>query len=145
MSASFLVSDRSAELIGIGRQRMEVIDGRFAYLGGTIPAPRAGEERTLCRAVASVPGLRGFVGVDFIKERPSGKVIVLEINPRPTTSYVGLARLLPAGTLASAWIETLEGSRNGESDALARVVHACDGFTFEADGTILRVGREARS
>ena len=35
-------------------------------------------------------GLLGYVGIDFIK---SGKnLAVLEINPRLTTSYVGLAR-----------------------------------------------------
>ncbi|MEC7834817.1 MAG: ATP-grasp domain-containing protein [Pseudomonadota bacterium] len=35
-------------------------------------------------------GLLGYVGIDFIKNRKN--LVVLEINPRLTTSYVGLAR-----------------------------------------------------
>jgi len=37
---------------------------------------------------AAIPGLWGYVGVDLI-EGPDGPV-VLEINPRLTTSYAGL-------------------------------------------------------
>ena len=37
----------------------------------------------------AMPGLVGYVGIDFLVHR--GKTIVLEINPRLTRSYVGLA------------------------------------------------------
>lgn len=46
----------------------------------------------------TLPGLAGYVGVDVIVQ--NGEVIVLEINPRLTTSYVGLHQatgLNPAG------------------------------------------------
>ena len=66
------------------------------------PVPVA--EPLLRRAVASIPGLRGFVGVDFLWNPARCEAVVLEINPRPTTSFVGLSRLLPAGWLARAWL-----------------------------------------
>ena len=105
MSASFLVDARSAaHLIGIGRQRMEIEEGKFRYVGGVLPVPCPRAEPLLRRAVASIPGLRGFVGVDFLWDPSRCEAVVLEINPRPTTSFVGLSRLLPAGWLARAWL-----------------------------------------
>ena len=50
-----------------------------------------------CTAVEAVEGLAGFVGVDFIWDEQSRHATILEINPRPTTSVVGLCRLLPRG------------------------------------------------
>jgi predicted ATP-grasp superfamily ATP-dependent carboligase len=141
LSASFLVgSDRRARLVGIGQQLVEVRRGRFEYGGGTLPAaigwePAAGE---LQRAVEAVPGLRGFVGVDFVWDDSSQDVTLLEINPRPTTSWVGLARLLPPGRLASAWIDVVEGKNPGGADDLAGIVHSQAALTFRADGTLGR-------
>jgi len=43
-----------------------------------------------------IPGLRGFVGVDYI-ETVAGPV-VLEINPRLTTSYVAMSDSLGINT-----------------------------------------------
>jgi len=73
-------------------------DGRLKYLGGKIPlpAPLARRAESLAvRAVKCVPGLRGYVGVDLVLgfiESGSGDVAI-EINPRLTTSYVGLRAL----------------------------------------------------
>ena len=50
----------------------------FAGLGGAI--------------AAAIPGLAGYVGVDFVLT-PAGPV-VLEVNPRLTSSYCGLSRAL---------------------------------------------------
>ncbi len=101
MSASFLIGDDArAELVGIGRQWMEIRDGRFLYLGGMVPAGEPDMAATARRTLETVPGLRGWVGVDFFWNEPEERAVVLEINPRLTTSYVGLRRLLPPGALA---------------------------------------------
>ena len=73
-------------------------DGRFSYLGGEIPlspdlarrAVRLGQ-----RAVDCVPGLKGFIGVDLVlgQAEDGTQDYAIEINPRLTTSYVGLRRL----------------------------------------------------
>lgn len=55
--------------------------------------PATSELHSLANRIANVfPGLSGYVGVDYI-ETECGMVIV-EINPRLTTSYIGLAKAL---------------------------------------------------
>jgi predicted ATP-grasp superfamily ATP-dependent carboligase len=92
-------------LVGPGRclplptaeQRLST-DGRFHYEGGTLPLPPPlGEraQRLAERAVRAVPGLGGYVGVDLVlgdAADGSGDAVI-EVNPRLTTSYVGLRRL----------------------------------------------------
>ena len=73
-------------------------DGRLRYLGGMFPLSRPLNLRARClaeRAVGSIPGLLGYVGVDLVLGDASdgGEDWVIEINPRLTTSYVGLRRL----------------------------------------------------
>ncbi len=104
-SASYLVDARGrAHLLAMGEQEIRVVNGQYAYLGGRIPSSVRLDDRALVAALASVPGLHGFVGIDFLHDPHGGRITVLEINPRPTTSLVGLTRLLPPGRLASAWI-----------------------------------------
>lgn len=79
-------------------------DGRFRYRGGSVPA-RVGNsteiQRTARLACETVPGLRGYMGVDLIAPVDSQSTpIVVEINPRLTTSYLGY-RQLTAENLAS--------------------------------------------
>jgi predicted ATP-grasp superfamily ATP-dependent carboligase len=136
-SASFLVGpDYQSQLIGIGRQRVEIQEGRFVYRGGVLPDPEAAQASVLTQAVESIAGLRGFVGVDFLRDADPKTVTILEINPRPTTSYVGLARILPPGLLAQAWIDTVEGASELSAWPLAEMVRSHGPVTFDADGTI---------
>ena len=44
------------------------------------------------KACEFVPGLKGFVGIDFIIE--DDYIYLLEINSRFTTSYVGLQKII---------------------------------------------------
>jgi predicted ATP-grasp superfamily ATP-dependent carboligase len=73
-------------------------DGRFHYRGGRLPLAPALDHRARRlaeRAVQTVEGLHGYVGVDLVLgEAADGSADrVMEINPRLTTSYVGLRRL----------------------------------------------------
>ncbi len=145
MSASFLVSADRAWLIGIGRQKIKILGRQFSYQGGLLPVPCGRAEATLRRAAESVVGMRGFIGVDFLWEPNLGKATVLEINPRVTTSCVGLSRLLPAGHLAAAWLAAC-GVAGYESDLLenlADLVRRQSPIRFDADGTIRAVVGEA--
>ena len=136
--ASFLVDlDGHPTLLAVGRQRIEVDEeGLVRYRGGTIGETPLLDLSEVERAVRSVPGLRGFVGVDFLDD-PRRGVTVLEINPRPTTSYVGLARLLPPGTLAGAWLAASAGGLGGTDwPGRLRVDPRLPPLTFDADGSI---------
>jgi tyramine---L-glutamate ligase len=72
-------------------------DGTFAYLGGEFPlnTDRNEEIEQLVRRVCeTIDGLRGYVGFDLIlPEIAEEPAVLVEINPRLTTSYVGYRRL----------------------------------------------------
>ncbi len=73
-------------------------DGRFRYLGGRLPLPGHLDRRARSlaeRAVECVEGLRGWFGVDLVlgDAIDGSEDVAIEINPRLTTSYLGLRRL----------------------------------------------------
>jgi tyramine---L-glutamate ligase len=81
-------------------------DGRFNYRGGRVPAGDVNPTRVQTTALAAcrtIPRLRGYVGVDLIvPDDPALGPVVVEINPRLTTSYLGY-RALAADNLAE-WL-----------------------------------------
>lgn len=88
-------------------------DGRMRYLGGELPLAAGLEERARSlaeRAVAALPAATGYVGVDLVLGRePNGREdVVIEINPRLTTSYVGL-RAAARTNLAEAMLQVAQG------------------------------------
>ena len=136
MSASLLVGKDGAVLIALGRQDVSIRAGRFAYSGGRLPAdPRAIDANVLA-AVDAIPGLAGFVGVDYLWDEAKAEATIVEVNPRPTTAYGGLSHILPAGMLARAWLDAITGEIGPESGGLAEVVHSRPPIRFRADGTI---------
>ena len=91
-SLSMLCRDGRAWLLTVNRQNVSLSGGSFTYdggiVGGMVPSPNLSD---LAQGVAAaLPGLFGFVGVDFIAG-PDGPAII-EVNPRLTTSCVGLRR-----------------------------------------------------
>jgi tyramine---L-glutamate ligase len=96
------------------RQRISE-DGRLRYLGGELPlsAGLAERARSLAeRAVAVMPSATGYVGVDLVlgREPDGSKDAVIELNPRLTTSYIGL-RAAAKINLAEAMWQIAEGNR----------------------------------
>jgi tyramine---L-glutamate ligase len=96
-SVAFLAGPGRLLALPAAEQRLSP-GGRLRYEGGAVPlAPElAGRARRLAwRAAGSVPGLRGYFGVDLVLgEAPDGSGdLAIEINPRLTTSYVGLRQL----------------------------------------------------
>jgi predicted ATP-grasp superfamily ATP-dependent carboligase len=89
-------------------------DGRFHYQGGRLALPadlNRRAQRLAGRAAAAVEGLCGYVGVDLVlgEAAGGGGDRVLEINPRLTTSYVGL-RALARFNLAEALLAAAAGA-----------------------------------
>jgi predicted ATP-grasp superfamily ATP-dependent carboligase len=107
-------------------------DGRFRYLGGRTPLPARLRARAIAlarRAAECVPGLKGYVGVDLIlDEVDDGKNdIAVEINPRLTTSYIGL-RKLTRTNLAEVWLYLWKSERVDEPEWSEEAIE------FTADG-----------
>jgi predicted ATP-grasp superfamily ATP-dependent carboligase len=92
-------------------------DGRLYYEGGSVPLPpdlRARAQRlalAACTAIPPhVPRPTGYVGVDVVlgDAADGSRDAVIEINPRLTTSYIGL-RALARGNLAETWLRLFRG------------------------------------
>jgi hypothetical protein len=62
------------------------------------------------RALAALPATRGYVGIDLIlgRDPQGGEDFVIEVNPRLTTSYVGL-RAASQANLADAMVRVAMG------------------------------------
>ena len=94
------------EIFPIGQQRLS---RDFQYMGGSIPAslPTRTEVAVhdlVRRACATIPGLCGHIGFDLLlPDADPTRPLIVEINPRLTTSYVGYRRL-SASNLAARWI-----------------------------------------
>src|SRR5690606_21127135 len=70
-------------------------DGRFRYLGGSLPLPpslHARAARLAQQALDALPAAIGYVGVDLVlgAADDGSRDVVIEVNPRLTTSYLGL-------------------------------------------------------
>ncbi len=84
------------EVLPLAEQKLSS-DGRFGYLGGRVPdtihLQHIATERV--QAVAKLlPGLSGYVGLDLLAPFDnSEELLVVEINPRLTTSYLGYRAL----------------------------------------------------
>lgn len=84
-------------------------DGRFHYLGGRLPARTPplidpAIERLVHRTCETIPGLAGYIGFDLLLP-DRGHPLIVELNPRLTTSYVGY-RQLYSTPLPQQWLST---------------------------------------
>jgi predicted ATP-grasp superfamily ATP-dependent carboligase len=91
-SLSLLVTRRAARVISLNRQRI-TFGPEAVHLHGVTPGPPPPADSPWTARtrdlLAALPGLWGFVGVDFV-ETVRGPV-VLEVNPRLTTAFAGLS------------------------------------------------------
>ena len=144
LSAAYLVVPGSEPVgIGVAEQRMERVGNRLIYRGGVVPARvEIRDEGPIREAIRLVQELAGWVGVDFVYDPVMGAVAILEINPRPTTSYVGFRALLddPAG-IAAAWLAGPGGAGGAVRPPPGRwwAEPTLRGVVFETDGRVARI------
>ncbi len=100
-SISALFRDGEAEVLSCNSQNV-IHDGkRFSYRGGVVgdfEAARPDFERIAKGVAKALPGLFGYAGIDIIVTEHGP--VVLEVNPRLTTSYVGLGEALGCNVAA---------------------------------------------
>lgn len=106
-------------------------DGQFHYLGGRLPLSKEQGNRAESiarKAIDAIPELLGYIGVDVALGN-DGHDWAIEINPRLTTSYIGL-RALAETNLAEAILRIAEGKDP------PRLRWRSDGVEFTAAGQI---------
>lgn len=109
-SACVISTGDKALSVTLNRQLVTLAspDEESGYYGGVVPLDHKSEKEALRaaqRVVEGIGGLKGYVGVDMIlcREGP----VLMEVNPRLTTSYVGLRRVAnfnPAKAIVDAVI-----------------------------------------
>ncbi len=118
-----LISGKTTLPLTINKQFIEIKD-KISYRGATIPYTTKRKQEIIETAikVVNVLGCRGYVGLDMvIGDLP----YVVDVNPRPTTSIIGIARILETEIA-----ELILKSRFGE---LPSHVSIKDSFSFKID------------
>jgi len=131
-SVAVLCGPRGNVSLPACRQRLST-DGQFTYLGGRLPLLPEQDKRArrLAEAAAgALPNPLGYIGVDLILGGAvdGSRDRVIEINPRLTTSYVGL-RAACKTNLAAAMLMIARGDS-------ADLCFESGPVEFLADGTI---------
>jgi len=118
-------------VLAVNRQEIRIDnDGSFHYLGGETPVHPAREAEIIATAkkVIEVLGCQGYCGVDMVV---ADKIYVIEVNPRITTSLVGITACMKeeiAGLLVAA-------SKGQGPDS----VHLTGRVRFDKDGKVTPV------
>ena len=108
-SVSLLISGGRGLPLSLNRQLIEA-GSPFRYSGSEVPFDHSAGERAValaCSAVNLIPDLKGYVGVDLILTEDSAQLI--EINPRLTTSYIGLRQIAQKNLAAAIWEACVDG------------------------------------
>jgi predicted ATP-grasp superfamily ATP-dependent carboligase len=130
-SVAFLIGPRRCVPLAPAAQRLSA-DGRFRYLGGSLPLPSelaARAIRVARPAIEAIAGLLGYVGVDVVLGAAEDGSCdwVIEVNPRLTTSYIGLRQLANAN-LAEAMLRLVQGQDIADiAWDERRIGFSCDG------------------
>ncbi len=118
-------------LLAVNRQEIAVADdGSFRYLGGETPVHPDREEEIVDVAARAmnVLGCQGYAGIDVVV---GDRVYVVDVNPRPTTSLVGIAAVMEE-EIADILVKASHGEAPTE-------VHLSGRVRFDKDGRISRV------
>lgn len=94
-SISMLCKNGKAWVLGCNLQKVELVDNQFVYRGSVVNGLSVNYTRftnVAAQIAQAMPDLAGYVGVDVIVNEDD--ITILEINPRLTTSFVGLHQSL---------------------------------------------------
>jgi tyramine---L-glutamate ligase len=103
--------------------------GVFHYVGGALPLEPELTNRAIqlgTRAMQSLPQTRGYVGIDLVLGNASdgSEDYVIEVNPRLTTSYLGLRKAAQT-SLALAMLDAVAGRKPNIIFGSNRVEFSC--------------------
>jgi predicted ATP-grasp superfamily ATP-dependent carboligase len=129
--ACLYFSGKPPLVLAVNRQCIETgSDGALHYRGGETPVhpAREAEITRVAKNVVEVLGCQGYCGVDVVV---ADKVYVVDVNPRITTSLVGIAACMKeeiADILVAA-------SKGGGPDE----VHLAGNVRFDTQGKVTRI------
>ena len=108
-SVSLLVAENGCLPLSLNLQLIEA-GAPFRYLGSRVPFQHSLNDQAIAlasSAVGLIPGLKGYVGVDLVLAEDH--VELIEINPRVTTSYIGLRQVATVNLARAIWDACMKG------------------------------------
>lgn len=126
-SLSCLFKQGLGWLLCCNQQQIAVENGQFHLQACIVNAATesiVAYQALVDRVARAMPGLWGYVGIDLI-ETPDEGALILEINPRLTTSYVGIKRATGIN-VAEQTLLLLDGEPNltfSKRQPVAVVIH----------------------
>jgi predicted ATP-grasp superfamily ATP-dependent carboligase len=122
LSAS-IITGKTQLLLTVNKQLIE-IGSEVSYKGGVVPyhCNRNNEIVEVAKKTLKTLGCRGYAGVDIVL---GDKPYVVDVNPRPTTSIIGISRVMKAEIA-----DLILRSRFGELPASVKVNGS---FTFKKE------------
>lgn len=119
-SVSLICNGEHALPLTLNAQLMKLASPKSSssYEGGIVPFhhPQEGEAfKTAQSTVKCFKGLRGYVGVDLVLT--SSGPFVVEVNPRLTTSYVGLRKVLSFNPASAILNSVMKGELPKKAEA----------------------------
>ena len=141
-SVSLLADGCRAVVLAVNGQSLS---GRreLSYHGGITPLdhPRAGRAADAAvRTCRALPGLRGYIGVDLVLT--ASEAVIIEVNPRLTTAYLGLRRAIDENIAALA-LDACLGSLPAPPPVRRRVRFEPDGRFVVIQGHAVRQPQSA--
>jgi predicted ATP-grasp superfamily ATP-dependent carboligase len=125
-TVSVSVISTGSETLPVSLNRQDVTLGMpnsiSAYQGGLVPFDNPLNREAFAmakRVVKSFRGLKGYIGVDLVLTEK--EPVVIEVNPRLTTSYIGIRKVVnfnPAQAIISSVLES-ELPKNTQSTGYA--------------------------
>jgi len=100
ISLSVLSDNTESRVLAINQQHIRFDNEKVSFLGSTVNGVNESEfslaqaDEISSKIHQAIPGLWGFIGIDLIIHQD--KAFVMDINPRLTTSYIGLGQSLNA-------------------------------------------------
>ncbi|MFZ2410406.1 MAG: ATP-grasp domain-containing protein [Candidatus Methanoperedens sp.] len=122
LSAS-LITGKTQLLLTVNKQLIEINDN-ISYKGGIVPyqCDRKEEVIDVAKKTVKALGCRGYAGVDIVL---GDKPYVVDVNPRPTTSIIGITRVLD--------IEIADLILKSKFGELPKDVNVKGSFTFKKE------------
>jgi tyramine---L-glutamate ligase len=119
VSVSLLSTGKKALAISLNRQNVTLADPDMDsyYNGGCVSFCHPLKQKAFALAekvVCSFSGLRGYVGVDLVLAQD--KPYVVDVNPRLTTSYVGLHKVISFNIAEALVNAVLKGTLPAETE-----------------------------
>jgi len=97
ISSSLIMGEERSLFLTLNEQLIR-FNKEVTYLGGMVPYKTSKREwdtiMRLSKDVAEIMGCKGYLGIDFVISNNSNEPYVVDINPRPTTSILGINHVI---------------------------------------------------